>query len=109
MGRNNSSLAGTRMFWLLLLVFVFFVWGLWAAAVVTQNAVLDARLPLANGQRRSMSPAPVIPVFPLFVWGVAKLIDLVVDPWGTVIIGSLHVIFMVTLVVSIVRDWKRLP
>jgi hypothetical protein len=55
-----------------------------------------------------MSPAPVIPIFPLVLWGAAALIDLAVDPWGTRIFGSLHAVFAVIFVVSIVHDLWRL-
>jgi len=94
--------------WWLLLALIFFVWCLWAVAATAQVAVENARRPLPDGQRSGMSPAPVIPIFPLVLWGVAILIDLVVDPWGTIIFGSLHAVFAAILVVSIVRDWRRL-
>jgi hypothetical protein len=73
-----------------------------------QVAVQNARHPLPEGQRRGMSAAPVIPVFPLFLWGTARVIDLVLDPWGAVVIGWLHAVFAIVLLVSIVRDWRRL-
>jgi hypothetical protein len=94
--------------WWLLLAFIFVVWCLWAVAATAQVEVENARRPSPNGQRRGMSPAPVIPVFPLVLWGAAALIDLVVDPWGTIIFGSLHAVFAVILVVSIVHDLWRL-
>src|SRR5262249_35829962 len=94
--------------WWLLLLFVFLVWCLWAVAATMQVAVEDARHPLTDGKRRGMSPAPVIPVFPLALWGAAKLLDLIVDPWGTMIIGSLHAVYGVILVGSIVRAWRHL-
>ena len=96
------------MAWWLLLVFVFFVWCLWAVAATTRVAVENARRPVPNGRPRGMSPAPVIPVFPLVLWGAAKLTDHYIDPWGTIIIGSLHAVYAVILVVSIVRDCVRL-
>jgi hypothetical protein len=92
----------------LLLAFIFFVWCLWVAAAIAQVAVENARHPLPNGQRRGMSAAPVIPVFPLALWGAAELIDLAVDPWGTIVIGSLHAAYAIVLVGSIVRDVWRL-
>jgi hypothetical protein len=94
--------------WWLLLLFVFLVWCLWALAVSMQIAVWNARHPLPEVKRRGMSPAPVIPIFPLAFWGAAVLIDLVVDPWGTIVIGSLHAVYAVILTVSIVRDCIRL-
>jgi len=94
--------------WWLLLLIVFFVWCLWAAAGAAQVAVENARHPLPDGQRRGMSFVPVIPVFPLVFWGAAKLIDLVVDPWGTRIVASLHAAFAIILVTSIVPDSMHL-
>jgi hypothetical protein len=94
--------------WWLLLLFVFSVWFLWAIAAAAQVAVEDTRRPLPDGQRRGVSPAPIIPLVPLVLWGAAMLIDLVVDPCGTMIVGSLHALFAVLLVGSIVRDWLRL-
>jgi hypothetical protein len=94
--------------WWLLLLIVFFVWCLWAAAAAAQVAVENARQALPGGHRRGISFVPVIPVFPLVFWGAAKLIDLVVDPWGTRIVASLHAVFAVILVASIVRDSMRL-
>jgi hypothetical protein len=94
--------------WWLLLLFVFLVWCLWAVAATMQVAVKDARHPLPDGKRRGMSAAPVIPIFPLALWGAATLLDVFIDPWGTVIIGSLHALYAVILVGSILRDWRQL-
>ena len=94
--------------WWLLLIFIFFVWCLWVVAATAQVEVKNVRQPLPNGQRRGMSAAPVVPVFPLVLWGVAEITDLVIDPWGTVVIGSLHVVYAVILVASIMRDFWRL-
>ncbi len=94
--------------WWLLLAYIFFVWCLWTVACTAQNGVEDARRPLPNGQRRGTSPLPGILIFPLVLWGIAELIDLIVDPWGTIILGSLHAVFAMMLVVSIIRDVWRL-
>lgn len=92
----------------LLLVFVLVVWCLWVMACAAQRDVEDARRGLAEGQRRGVSFLPVMPVFPLLLWGAACLLDGIADPWGTLIVGSLHAMFAVILVASIVRDWRRL-
>ena len=94
--------------WWLLLLFVFFVWCLWAVAASVQVAAENARLPASSGQQRGISLVPVIPVFPLVLWGAAELIDLVSNPWGTIVIAALHALCAVILVVSIVRDSMRL-
>lgn len=91
-----------------LLVFVFLVWCLWVFAASMQVAVENARNPLPGGGRRGVSPAPAIPVCPLVFWGAARGLDLVVDPWGTRIIGSLHAIFAAALLSTIVLDSWRL-
>ena len=96
------------MFWWLLLLCLLLVWCLWAVAATMEVAVRDARRPLPDGRRRGMSPMPIFPVFPLAFWGVAKLIDLIMDPWGTTVIGSLHAGYAVILVCCIVRDWRQL-
>ena len=91
-----------------LLPFVVLVWLMWAVAATLQVRVWDVVDPLPNGQPRGMSALPVIPLFPLLLWGLAKLIDHGIAPWGTVAIGSLHVLFALALSISIIRDWYRL-
>ena len=94
--------------WWLLLLFIFFVWCLWAVAAAAQLAVEDARRPLPNGARRNLSVVPVLPVYPLILWGVAVLLNTVWDQCGTILVGCLHALFAMVLVVSIARDWWRL-
>jgi len=96
------------MTWWLLLIFIFFVWFLWAVAAAAQVGIENVRHPLPGGQKRGVSIAPVIPIFPLALWAVAMLINRVVVPWGTLVVGSLHAVYAVILVVSIVRDCWRL-
>jgi hypothetical protein len=96
------------MSWWLLLLFVFLVWCLWAAAAISQVAALNARHPLPDGHERGMTLVPVIPVMPLIFWGGAKLIDLIADPWGTMLVASFHALLAVLFVVSIARDIIRL-
>jgi hypothetical protein len=96
------------MSWWSSLLFVFLVWCLWAVAAAMQAAVQDARHPLPGGQRRGVSLTPVIPVFPLALWGGAQLMDLLVSPWGTTIIVSLHAGCAVILVASMVWAWWKL-
>lgn len=91
-----------------LLPFIVVVWLMWAVAATLQVRVRDVVEPLTDGNRRGMSVVPVIPLFPLLLWGIANLVDLGVAPWGTVLIGSLHVLFALALVISIARDWFRL-
>ncbi len=46
-------------------------------------------------------------MLPLTLWGIALLIDLAMDPWGTWIIGSAHAVLAVVAAGSVVRDvWR---
>jgi hypothetical protein len=96
------------MSWWLLLLFIFLVWCLWAAAATAQVAVYNARNSILSGDERALSLVPVIPVFPLLFWGAAKLIDLIADPWGTIIVAMFHASFAIVLIASIARDTIRL-
>lgn len=73
---SRSPTAGdvTISYWMLLL-WLFFVWSLWAIAATLQVRLTDIRDPLPDGQLRFMSILPVIPLHPLFFWGVAFWID----------------------------------
>jgi hypothetical protein len=94
--------------WWTLLGVILLVWSLWALACASAVAVHNARDPLPNGQQRGFSCAPVVPIFPLALWGIALLIDLVAEPWGTWIIGVLHGVLAVAFLGSIARDLCRL-
>ena len=80
--------------WLLLLV-LFAAYTAALLAAVGEKAIEDAKDPLPNGATRGTSCVPVIPLFPLVMWGVALLIDEVADQWGTWIIGGLHLAMLV--------------
>jgi hypothetical protein len=89
-------------------VFLFVTWFVWIIACAAEKAVDGARRGLPEGKRGGVSILPGIPIFPLFFWGAAWLIDLLVAPWGTYTLGVLHAVFFVALVVSIVLNWFRL-
>jgi len=89
-------------------VFLFLVWFLWVIACAGETAVSNARRGIPEGRRGGASVFPGIPVFPLVFWGVAWIIDSVVSPWGSIIVGGAHVVFMILLIVSIVRDLRYL-
>jgi len=93
---------------LLLLVFLFATWFVWIIACAAEKAVEGARRGLPEGQRGGVSILPGIPIFPLAFWGIALLIELVADPWGTWAIGTVHGAFLVVMLVSILRNWFRL-
>ena len=78
---------------------IFGAWLLWAVA----SAAALIRQAAKDGHERSVSLFPVIPVIPLLVWGLAYVVDWLAAPWGTLVIGSLHVILVVVVAWSIVR------
>ena len=92
----------------LLPIFIFAVWALWVIAACGENAVRQARRGLPSGQRGGISILPVMPVFPLAFWGIAVLVDCFAAPWGSRVIGSLHGLYGIVLVVSIVWYWFQL-
>ena len=92
--------------WVLLL-FVFLVWCLWAVAAAADFAAEDALRGVPAEQRRGVSVFPILPVFPLILWGFAWLIDRAAGSWGSVIVGAGHLVFAVYLTVSIVRNSRR--
>jgi hypothetical protein len=85
--------------------FLFFVWCWWAVAATVRQAALDARRGLPEGRRGGMSILPVIPLLPLWMWGIAWTFDRIARPWGTILVGVLHLVFAIGLFVSLVRDW----
>lgn len=93
--------------WLLAL-FILVVWCLWAVAAAAQCAAEQARHGVPEGQRSGVSILPVIPVFPMVLWGIAWLIDRAASPWGTWAVGVAHGVFAAYLTVSVVRDWRCL-
>src|SRR5262245_15066752 len=96
------------MSWWLLFLVLFLVWCLWAVAATLQVEVENVRNPLPGGERRGMSPFPAIPVFPLVFFGISHSIDFAVDPWGTIVIASLHAVYAAVLFGSIIKDGWRL-
>jgi hypothetical protein len=88
------------------LALVFGAWVLFVVWGLVQLAVENARLP--EEQRRGFSFLPGFPIMPLAFWGLASIIDMVVEPWGTQIIGALHGVVAVILVGLIVRECWRL-
>ena len=89
-------------------VFLFVVWCVWVIACAGETAVSNARRGIPEGMRGGASVLPGIPVFPLAFWGVAWIIDSIVSPWGSIIVGGAHVVFVVLLIVSIVRASRHL-
>ena len=92
----------------ILLAFLFAVWILWLIACAAQAAVSDARRGIPKEQRRGTSIFPAIPLFPLAFWGAAVFADHFVSPWGTLVVGSIHLGFGVMWGISIYRSSRYL-
>ncbi|MFA5505520.1 MAG: hypothetical protein WC423_08855 [Vulcanimicrobiota bacterium] len=58
-----------------------------------------------------VSVLPVIPFFPLAAWGLAALLDSVLNPvregLGVMIIGGLHTLLLVAFLISLVTSYIR--
>lgn len=93
--------------WVLLL-FIFVAWCLWAVSAAVELAAEDALKDVPAEQRRGVSVFPILPGFPLLLWGFAWLIDRAASPWGSVIVGMGHLVFALYLTVSIARKARRL-
>ncbi len=91
---------------LLLIAFVFFVWLLWGATAILEKAVKNSGLPVEK--RGGVSLFPIIPIFPLFFWGLAALIDRFYSPWGLQVVAGLHALYAIVLLVFIFRYSTRL-
>ena len=89
--------------WLLLL-WILLTWFFGIVACAAGKAVGDARRGVPKSQRHGVSFAPII-VLPLSLWGLALLIDLAVEPWGTLVIGIAHGLLLLALVASIIRSF----
>ncbi|MGN6507550.1 MAG: hypothetical protein ACTHM6_18490 [Tepidisphaeraceae bacterium] len=88
-----------------LLVLVTVTWFLWAAAALQAHQIgkREGRIRPESG----MSVAPVIPIFPLVAFGLAKGADQFASPWGTWVIGGFHLVLVLGFVVAIVWQTVR--
>lgn len=82
---------------LLLFIFVFITWCLWAVVAAAQRAVEAARRGAPN---TGVSIFPVIPIVPLALWFLSFLFK----PWGMRIVAALHLLLFIVFVISLARD-----
>jgi phosphatidylglycerophosphate synthase len=95
----DFTVRGRGMPWWLLLVIVTAVWFLAAFACLVASAVSRKRLGITSvGRGESIAQFVVLP--PLFL-GIAFVLNLIASPWGTRLVGSLHVLFGVVLMTYI--------
>ena len=90
----------------LLPVLLFAVWSLWAFAAIAELRAKEIRRGTPKEQRGGVSILPVIPFFPLCFWGVARLTDIWLSPWGTVVVGVLHLVLAAAMAFTFVRDLR---
>lgn len=89
--------------WTLLLL-VTITWLLWAFGALQGNylAKREGRKKPESG----VSLAPIIPLFPLLFFALAKIADKFVPPWGTWIIGGMHALLAAAFIAAII--WQSL-
>jgi len=93
--------------WVLLLL-LSVAWLLWLFACMAEVAVSEASKGIPEGERRGVSILPGIPLFPLVFWGIALLIDQFMYPWGTNVVGGLHLVLSLFWLISAIRDMRKL-
>ena len=91
-----------------LLVFLLVVWILWVVAASGQAAVSDARRGISEGERSGVSIFPALPFLPLMFWGTALFVDRFVSPWGTLVVGGIHLVLGIVWGISTFRDSRDL-
>ena len=96
--------------WTLLLLVVV-AWLLWAVGTLHGHYIAkrEGRVKPDSG----VSLAPIIPIFPVLFFALAKLLDKFVAPWGSWTIGGLHallvVVFLAAIVWQAVRPKQKRP
>jgi hypothetical protein len=97
--------------WWMLCIVIFACWvcfiALGATAVSFRNAV--EKVPV--GQEHGFSAAPIVPVLPMLLFGIAKCVDHFLPPWGTLVIEALHGLMMCLCIAGIIDvavKWRAL-
>lgn len=91
----------------------------WSWVILVTTAwllwVVAAAFELEAAKRRGERPAdagvsvlPVIPLFPLALLCVAWVLNRFVSPWGTRIVGALHVLMIAACLMGIVIYARRI-
>lgn len=90
------------------------VWSLFALVTVTW--LLLAVGPIQDHCRAkragrkpieaALSITPIIPLFPLLFIAIAMLMDSLLPPWGTRIVGGLHALLAIAFLVAII--WQAI-
>ena len=103
--QSNEIWDADMGIWLLATVCTL-VWFLW---VLGSGLSLHAdQLENKRPEDAGVSIAPIIPCFPIAAVLFAMLIDLVIAPWGTRVIATLHGLIAVAFLVGIVNVIRRI-
>ena len=94
--------------WPLLLAFLFLTWCMNLVAAAAAKCADEAARGVPKDKRGGVSILPVIPLFPLVFFCLAKLVDGRYGPWGTRVVGGLHAVLLVVFLGSIVWEWRKL-
>ena len=92
----------------LLPIVLFISWFLFTITPAGKLALEDEINGVPPDKRRGTSIFPGFPVVPLVLWGVARLIDQVMSPWGTNSFLLVHLVLLSISVFIITRDVLRL-
>ena len=90
--------------WTLLLL-ITITWLLWAVGTLYAHYLAEK-----EGREKTnsgVSLAPIIPVFPLVFFAIAKVTDRFIPPWGTRITVGLHVLLLTIFVCAILWEIIR--
>jgi uncharacterized protein (DUF486 family) len=90
-----------------LLLVIVLAWGVNLLGGLLQAAADDRHRPLPVGAKRGVSVMPNL-VMVLAAWGLATLLDLLVAPWGTLLVASGHGAFILYMLPSLLRSTRRL-
>lgn len=89
--------------WMLPL-FLFLVWSVWHVAIVTGVRRREHQQNTPPERRRFVSAMPGVILLPLFSWYVAHMINRAEPSWGTRIVCTLHLLFLIYLLSTIAYD-----
>jgi hypothetical protein len=90
----------------LLSILVTLTWVLWAVggAIALHADKRQGKSP----QDAGFSFVPIIPLFPILAVVAAVYADKIIAPWGTRVVGGLHVVLAVTFLVAIAGALHRM-
>jgi hypothetical protein len=95
-----------EMSWWLLFIFVTLTWFAWCAGAILELKAdkLEGKCPPDAG----CSLVPIVPLYPLALFGIAMLLDKFLTPWGTRIILWFHIALGILFAAAIIRDLNRI-